>query len=81
MEHEITKAGKLDEYIKALDKANMESFYDDLEQFVKEFSQEKTHIVTEDGVKENWVDNSGKVIEEIGNKELTALREKIDNIE
>lgn len=81
MEHEITKAGKLEEYTKALDKANMESFYGDLEQFIKEFSQEKTHVVTEDGVKENWVDNTGKVIEEIGNKELTALREKIDNIQ
>lgn len=81
MEHEIMKAGKLEEYQNALYKANMESFYEDLERFIKDFSQEKTHVVTEDGVKENWVDNTGKVIEEIGNKELTALREKIDNIE
>ncbi len=80
MEHEIMKAGKIEEYQNALYKANMESFYDELEQFIKEFSQEKTHIVTEDGVKENWIDNTGKTIEEIGEKELTALKEKINDI-
>ena len=37
MEHEITKAGKLEEYTKALYRANMESFYGDLEQFIEEF--------------------------------------------
>jgi len=81
MEHEIAKAGKLDEYTKALYRANMESFYGDLEQFIKEFSNEKTNIVTGDGVKENWIDTSGKVIEQIGNKELEALQNKIDSIE
>ncbi len=80
MEHEITKAGKLEEYTKALYKANMESFYGDLEQFVVEFSKEKTHVFTEDGVKENWVDNTGKVVEKIGQEELNQLKTKIDSI-
>lgn len=80
MEHEITKAGKLEEYTKALYKANMESFYGDLEQFIKEFSKEKTHIFTEDGVKENWVDNTGKVVEKIGQEELNQLQTKINNL-
>jgi len=80
MEHEITKAGKLEEYTKALYKANMESFYGDLEQFVSEFAKEKTHIFTEDGLKENWVDNTGKVVEKIGQEELNQLKTKIDSI-
>ncbi len=80
MEHEITKAGKLEEYTKALYKANMESFYGDLEQFIGEFSKEKTHVFTEDGVKENWVDNTGKVVEKIGQEELNQLKTKIDSI-
>lgn len=80
MEHEIQKAGKLEEYTKALYKANMESFYGDLEQFISEYSKETTSIVTGDGAKETWDDASGKVIEEIGNNELKALREKIDDI-
>ena len=57
MEHEILKAGRLEEYQNALFKANMESFYGDLEQFVQEFAKEKTTVFTEDGVKENWIDN------------------------
>lgn len=81
MEHEIQKAGKIEEYTKALYRANMESFYDDLEQFIKDYSKETTNMVTEDGLKETWDDASGKVIEEIGNNELKALREKIDDIE
>ena len=80
MEHKITSAGKLEEYTKALYKANMESFYGDLEQFINEYSKETTNIVTGDGVKETWDDASGKVIEEIGNGELKALRDKIDDI-
>lgn len=80
MEHEIMKAGRLEEYQNALFKANMESFYGDLEQFVQEFAKEKTTVFTEDGVKENWVDNSGKAIEEIGKKELQALKSKIEEI-
>ena len=80
MEHEIQKAGKIDEYTKALYKANMESFYGDLEQFISEYSKETTSIVTGDGVKETWDDASGKVVEEIGNNELKALRGKIDDI-
>lgn len=80
MEHEIMKAGKLEEYTKALYKANMESFYGDLEQFIEEFSNEKTQIFTEDGTKENWVDNTQKVISEIGQKELNNLKKNIDNI-
>lgn len=80
MEHEITKAGKLEEYTKALYRANMESFYGDLEQFIEEFSKEKAHIVTEDGVKENWVDNTEKVVEKIGKEELNQLKTKIDNL-
>ena len=80
MEHEITKAGRLEEYTKALYKANMESFYGDLEQFISEFSKEKTHIFTEDGLKENWVDNTGKVVEKIGQEELNQLKTKIDSI-
>ena len=80
MEHEITKAGRLEEYQNALFKANMESFYGDLEQFVSEFAKEKTTVFTEDGLRENWVDNSGKAIEEVGKKELEALKVKIDEI-
>ena len=80
MEHEIQKAGKIEEYTKALYKANMESFYGDLEQFISEYSKETTSIVTGDGVKETWDDASGKVVEEIGNNELKALRGKIDDI-
>ena len=80
MEHAITKAGKLEEYTKALYRANMESFYDDLEQFIKDFSKEKTSIFTEDGLKENWVDNTQKVVEQIGQNELTQLKTKINNL-
>ena len=80
MEHEIMKAGKLDEYTKALYRANMESFYDDLEQFIAEFSKQKTAIFTEGGVKENWVDNTRKVVEQIGKEELNQLKTKIDSL-
>lgn len=80
MEHEIMKAGKLDEYTKALYKANMESFYDDLEQFIAEFSKQKTTVFTEDGLKENWVDNTEKVIQQVGKDELDQLKTKIDNL-
>jgi hypothetical protein len=37
-------------------------------------------VFTEDGVKESWVDNTGKVIEKIGKEELNQLQNKIDNL-
>jgi len=80
MEHEIQKAGKMEEYLKALHKANMESFYGDLEQFIKDYSKETTSIMTGDGTKETWDDSSGKLIEEIGKKELEALKGIIEDI-
>jgi hypothetical protein len=36
--------------------------------------------MTADGVKENWVDNTGKVVEKIGKEELNQLKTKIDNL-
>jgi len=80
MEHEITKAGKLEEYTNALYKANMESMYDDLEQFVKDFAKQKTVVYTEDGVKENWIDDTQQTIEQIGNSELHQLKLNIEKI-
>lgn len=80
MEHEIMKAGRLEEYTNALYKANMQSFYGDLEQFITEFSKEKVNVFTEDGTKENWVDGTQSVIEEIGKVELENLKNNIDSI-
>jgi hypothetical protein len=80
LEHKILKAGKWEEYEKAKVKANAISFYGDLESFIEEFKNETTNIVTEDGVKETWIDPTAQVINKIGKDELNQMQNFIKEI-
>jgi hypothetical protein len=79
-EHEINKQGKWLEYQEMLMKANMESRYKDLEQFLSEYIHETTTHVTEDGAVENWVDTSKEVAEKVGAELLQNYKKEIEKL-
>lgn len=82
MEHEIAKQGKWKEYQDSLYKANAQSRFNDLEQFLKDFMQiGADSFVTEDGNKEHWVDNTKGTAEKLGNEILTNYKKEIDKLD
>ena len=82
LEHKIHTQGKWEEYEQALVKANMESRYNHLEDFIKEFIVDTTNKVhvTEDGAVENWIDNTRGVAEKVGAEVLSNFKKQIEEL-
>lgn len=81
MEHNIRKAGKWDAYERAKIEANAKSLFEDLEQYVSDFTTTTSGngFVTEDGAKEHWIDNTKDKAKEVGKQELEQLQKVITN--
>lgn len=81
MEHEILKAGKWDEYVRARITKNADAFCEDMELTLNEFIQDsvtKTNV-TEDGLVEKWKDADQGFLQSVVDKEVNELKNKIEN--
>lgn len=82
-EHQIRKQGNWDEYEKAKVLANATGFVKDLEQFFQDYLKESVSkaTVTEDGIVEKWQQTNTTYLEEITNKGLQDVKDKINQID
>lgn len=81
-EHEIMRQGKWEQYQESLYKANAQSRFNDLEEFLKDFVNSSTAntYVTEDGTKEHWVDNTKGTAEKLSSEILTNFKTELNKL-
>lgn len=82
MEHEIMKTGKWEEYEKTKMLANVNSYFKEMEDVIKEFTKEhttKAHV-TEDGLVERWKDVSKDRLEDVSEIVKTEMTNAIEII-